>query len=99
MPETAQVYLKDLPEAFDGVTVLLLTDLHVGAFASGDETAGLMDELQNLYPDLLLLGAIFPERTLLLRQPGGYPGPAGQLFPAIVLVLRAPGQVRGAGQP
>ncbi len=57
--ETAQVYLKDLPEAFDGVTVLLLTDLHVGAFASGDETAGLMDELQNLYPDLLLLGGDF----------------------------------------
>ncbi len=57
--ETAQVYLRDLPESFDGITVLLLTDLHIGAFASGEETASLMGDLQNLYPDLLLLGGDF----------------------------------------
>ena len=54
--ETAQVYLKDLPEAFEGTTIVWLTDLHVGAFSSGKDSAALVNSLQSLYPDLLLLG-------------------------------------------
>lgn len=50
------LYLSDLPDAFDGKTVLLVTDVHLDAFNSPERAARLMDDLQWLYPDMLLMG-------------------------------------------
>jgi len=54
--EYADVYLPDLPEAFGGTKILLLTDLHVGNLCPPEKAAALVMQLQPLEPDLLLLG-------------------------------------------
>lgn len=57
--EYADVYLSDLPEAFDGTRILFLSDIHVGNFCPPDKAAALVNELASLKPDLLLLGGDF----------------------------------------
>lgn len=52
----ADVYLSDLPKAFEGTRILFLSDLHVGNFCPPEKAAALVDQLQELKPDMLLLG-------------------------------------------
>ena len=54
--EYADVYLSDLPKAFDGTRVLFLSDQHVDNFCAPEKAAALVGQLQALKPDLLLLG-------------------------------------------
>ncbi len=54
--EYADVYLSDLPEAFDGTRILFLSDIHVDNFCPPEKAAALVNELGSLKPDLLLLG-------------------------------------------
>jgi uncharacterized protein len=46
----------DLPIAFDGTTVVLLTDIHRGWFFSQDRVERLVDRVNALEPDLIMLG-------------------------------------------
>ncbi len=54
--EYADVYLRDLPEAFSGTKILFLTDLHVSNICAPEKAAALVNQLQALKPDLLLMG-------------------------------------------
>ncbi len=54
--EYADVYLSDLPEAFEGTRMLFLADLHIGNLCPPEKAAALVNELQALKPDILLLG-------------------------------------------
>ena len=54
--EYADVFLSDLPSAFDGTRVLFLSDLHVDNFCAPEKAAALVAQMQALAPDLLLLG-------------------------------------------
>lgn len=54
--ERADVYLRDLPEAFDGTTILFISDIHVDAFNAPSRAAGLLAKLQPYWPDIVLLG-------------------------------------------
>ena len=58
----ADVYLKDLPQAFDGTTVLFLSDLNIGSASDAAACARLMDKLAQLRPDLLILGGDYSLR-------------------------------------
>lgn len=52
----ADVYLDALPPAFDGVRVLLLTDIHTGPFLAADALERTLARLATLEPDVVLLG-------------------------------------------
>lgn len=54
--ESADVYLSDLPAAFDGTSVLFVSDALVGNFCPPEKAAALVNQLQALKPDLLLMG-------------------------------------------
>lgn len=61
----AEVFLPDLPPQFDGVTALYLSDLDIRSAREAAATARLMDALEELSPDLLLLGGDYSAGTLL----------------------------------
>jgi predicted MPP superfamily phosphohydrolase len=46
----------DVPAAFDGTRVVLLTDIHRGAFFSQDRVRRLVEQVNALGPDLVVLG-------------------------------------------
>ena len=62
--EYADVYLSDLPEAFDGTRVLFIADIHVDHFNPPERAAALVTRLQALGPDLLLLGGDYSSTDL-----------------------------------
>ncbi len=52
----AEVFPVGLPAAFDGTTVLLITDLHAGPFIAPDVLERTLGRLATLEPDLILFG-------------------------------------------
>lgn len=52
----ATVYLRDLPAAFEGTTVLFVSDLDIHSAFDAHAAAGMMRSLAPLQPDILLLG-------------------------------------------
>jgi predicted MPP superfamily phosphohydrolase len=52
----ADVELSGLPEAFDGLRILVLTDLHAGPFVSPGALALAIERVLALGPDLVLVG-------------------------------------------
>lgn len=52
----ATVHLRDLPAAFEGTTVLFVSDLDIHSASGARAAAAMMDALAPLQPDLLLLG-------------------------------------------
>jgi predicted MPP superfamily phosphohydrolase len=58
----ADVYLSDLPKAFEGTRILFLSDLHVSNICAPEKAAALVNQLQALKPDLLLLGGDYSSR-------------------------------------
>jgi predicted MPP superfamily phosphohydrolase len=51
-----EVRLPGLPAAFDGMTVLLITDIHAGPFLAPRSLLRTFDRFLSLKPDLVLLG-------------------------------------------
>jgi len=74
------VFAGDLPAAFDGVTVALVTDLHAGPVRSAAFTQEVVDTVNAAHPDLVLLAGDLVD------------GPVGRYGPEIVPLsgLRAP---------
>lgn len=62
--EYADVYLKDLPQQFDGTKVLYVSDIHISSRADLRRTQKLMSQLQAAEPDLLLLGGDYTDLRL-----------------------------------
>ena len=52
----ATAWLRDLPPAFEGATILFVSDLDIRSEADARAAAGMMDALAALRPDVLLLG-------------------------------------------
>lgn len=65
--EYADVYLKDLPAAFEGTRILYLSDLHIAGESDALRTRQLMDQLAACKPDLLLLGGDYSDVRLWNR--------------------------------
>ena len=65
------VRLRDLPESFNGVRILFVTDVDMlGTNTTGSATA-LMERLQALHPDMLLLGGDYASPSLFERLNSG----------------------------
>jgi hypothetical protein len=47
------IYYDDLPEAFDGLTVVQISDLHSGSFASSNLISSAIDKILALKPNLI----------------------------------------------
>lgn len=62
-----EVYLRDLPASFDGVTILYISDPDVLSESSLRSAQALLDSLQALKPDVLLLGGDYASEPLLSR--------------------------------
>lgn len=59
--EYADVYLKDLPEAFDGTKLLYVSDLRIASAADVRASQSLMAQLQSAGADILLLGGDYSD--------------------------------------
>ncbi len=46
----------DVPAAFDGTSIVLLTDVHRSFYFSQKRVAGIVDQVNGLEPDLIVLG-------------------------------------------
>ncbi|MGZ8797202.1 MAG: metallophosphoesterase [Thermoanaerobaculia bacterium] len=54
-----EVFIDDLPEAFDGYRVAFLTDTHVAGFVRREFYRAVVDQVNRFDPDLILLGGDF----------------------------------------
>lgn len=61
----AEVYLPDLPAAFDGVTLLHVSDLNIRSAADARACTRLMQKLAQARPDILVLGGDYIAPTLM----------------------------------
>lgn len=62
--EYADVYLNDLPDEFDGVTLLYVSDVHIASVADARHMQALMDQLETFNADILLLGGDYSDVRL-----------------------------------
>lgn len=67
----ADVYLSDLPASFDGTTILFASDIDVCGLNTARSAGRLFDRLQDLHPDILLLGGDYASPSLFDRLNGG----------------------------
>ena len=63
----AEVVLTNLPDAFDGTTILYASDIDLCGINDAQKSGALFDELRSLAPDVLILGGDYTSRTLLDR--------------------------------
>lgn len=61
----ADVVLRDLPDAFDGVRVLYASDIDLCGVNTPRRTGELFNRLRSLEPDILLLGGDYTSATLM----------------------------------
>ncbi len=71
-----EVYLRDLPATFDGVTILYISDPDILSDSSLRRAQALLDSLQALKPDVLLLGGDYASEPLLSRLNRGVDSPS-----------------------
>ena len=60
----ATAVVPDLPEAFEGVTILYLSDIDLCGLNTPARSAELINRLQSLAPDMLILGGDYTSPTL-----------------------------------
>lgn len=67
----ADVFLRDLPQAFDGTTLLYASDIDLCGINTPSRSGMLFNQLQSLQPDMLVLGGDYSSTSLLdrLNQP------------------------------
>jgi len=53
----------DVPPSFDGLTVVLVADIHHGPFFSRPRVSNLVERINDLQPDLVLLGGDYVHRS------------------------------------
>lgn len=61
----AEVVLSDLPESFDGTTLLYASDIDLCGLNTPARAGALFNQLQSLQPDILLLGGDYNATALL----------------------------------
>ena len=61
----AEVYLPDLPAQFDGTTILYISDINIRNAMDAAACKRLMGKLEEIHPDLLLLGGDYSAGTVL----------------------------------
>lgn len=76
--ENTDVPSAHLPDAFDGVRILFMSDVHAGFFMPRSRVASLVDEVNALQPDLALLGGDYV---------GGYGRGADAFYPEIARLV------------
>jgi len=60
---------KDLPEAFDSLKVVFVSDIHHGPFFSRDRLARICEQINQMKPDLILLGGDYVHRSPRYIEP------------------------------
>ena len=63
----ATVYLPDLPAAFEGRTILYVSDIDICGINSVERAADAIMQLSSLSPDILLLGGDYTSQSLVSR--------------------------------
>ena len=68
----AEILLQDLPDAFDGKTILYASDIDLCGINTAKKAAALFEQLQALSPDLLILGGDYTSSSVFdtLNNPG-----------------------------
>lgn len=59
------IYLDDLPAAFDGKTILFVSDIDIVGVSGPGTASGVFKKLQKLQPDLLILGGDYAGYSLM----------------------------------
>jgi len=63
--ERVTVYIDDLPAAFDGTTILFVSDIDMVGSSGPGAAAGFFSNLQKLEPDILILGGDYAGYTMM----------------------------------
>ena len=74
--KSAQLPLKQLPSNFAGTRILYLSDIHLNSLNSVGKVNALINELEQLEPDLLLLGGDYTSFDPLMRLTAFFKGEA-----------------------
>lgn len=69
--EISEVRLRDLPEAFDGIRIVYLSDLHLHTLNPTGRTLEMMQQLAEIEPDLILLGGDYNNYDPLMSLRAG----------------------------
>ncbi len=69
----ATVYLSDLPESYDGTTILFASDIDLCGTNTAKSMDQLFDTLQDLNPDILLLGGDYASTGVIGQLNGSSP--------------------------
>ena len=69
----AEVVITNLPEHFDGTTLLFASDIDLCGLNTPDHAGEVFNQLQSLHPDALILGGDYNSTSLLdqLNRPDG----------------------------
>jgi len=62
------VVIPELPKAFDGYTLVQLTDLHIGRLFPARWTQAVVDRTNALHPDLIVVTGDFIDGSLAMRR-------------------------------
>ena len=65
--ERVTLLIEDLPENFDGATLLYVSDIDMVGVSTPGGVARLFEKLQKLNPDILILGGDYANPSLLHR--------------------------------
>ena len=93
----AQVYLQDVPAAFEGTKLLFISDIHLMGINTPQRAAKLMESLAQLQPDLLLLGGDYTSQSLLEMHEEDARNQYGQSPSGEAVVVAAPRDLKGRG--
>ena len=66
----AEVRVPDLPASFDGTTILYASDIDLCGIHTAKQAARMFDKLQNLRPDVLVLGGDYTSPGIIDRLNG-----------------------------
>jgi predicted MPP superfamily phosphohydrolase len=67
--EEVELVSEDVPEAFVGKKILFITDIHHGPYFSIERVKGLVKRINNLQPDLILMGGDYVHRESKYIKP------------------------------
>ena len=65
---SVELPLRDLPPAFDGVMIVYISDIHLTALNGQGKVTTMMKQLQQIHPDLLLLGGDYTGSDVIGRM-------------------------------
>lgn len=67
--EKTEIVSNDIPESFDGVTIVFISDIHHGPYMSKRRIGKVVERINKIEPDIILLGGDYVHRDMKYIEP------------------------------